>query len=158
MQDKIQVIEAKKEALERQIKAIINDYADDPETVAQLELAIRIYEDVLSILSEPSEEEKSWIDTSLDGPSLKESDIANLKGFKKEKNGTITFQFTIHGEVHEATATYKENVLNLNTVSKFGEEDMISLSSNKDSIRKLLHIELLLNSIIGTQRTLSSES
>ena len=156
MQDKIQVIEAKKEALERQLEAISNDYFDDPEIVAQIELAIRIYEDVLSILSEPSEEEKSWIDT-LDGPSLKESDIANLKGFKKEKNGVITFQFTIHGEVHEATATYVENVLNLNTVSKVGEEDMISLSSNKDDIRNLLHIELLLNSIIGTQHTFSSK-
>ncbi|MFE7083844.1 hypothetical protein [Priestia megaterium] len=78
-----------------------------------------------------------------------------MKGFKKEKNGVITFQFTIHGEVHEATATYVQNVLNLNTVSKVGEEDMISLSSNKDGIRNLLHIEQLLNSIIGTQRTFS---
>ncbi|MDF2052690.1 hypothetical protein P2R43_00495 [Priestia megaterium] len=45
----------------------------------------------------------------------------------------------------------------MNTVSKVGEEDMISLSSNKDGIRNLLHIELLLNSIIGTQRTFSSK-
>jgi len=157
MQEKINLIESKMKALKVQLKAISNDYVDDPETVAQLELAIRIYEDVLSILRYPSEEEKCWMDT-LDGPDLKENDIANLKGFKKEKNEVITFQFTIHGEVYAATATYEENVLNLNTLSKVNEEGIISLSSDKEAIRNLLHIELLLNRIIGTQRKLSNET
>lgn len=156
MQEKIKLIETKKNALEIQLKAISNDYVADPETVAQLELAIRIYQDVLDLLSTPSEE-KTWID-SLDGPSLKERDIANLKGFKKEKNGAITFQLTIRGELYEVTATYEENVLNLNTLSKIGEEGIISLSSNKEAIRNFLHIELILNRIIGTQRKLSNET
>lgn len=157
MQDKIKLIEAKMKTLEVQLKAVSNDYVADPETVAQLELAIRIYEDVLSILRGPSEEKKCWID-ALDGPHLKESDIANLKGFKKEKNGVITFQFTIRQELYEATARYEEKVLNVNTLSKVGEEGMISLSSNKDGIRNLLYIDLLLNRIIGTQRTFSNKA
>ncbi|MEK1830630.1 hypothetical protein AAAC51_20755 [Priestia megaterium] len=54
MQDKIKLIKAKKKDLEIQLKSISKNYIEDPEPVAQLELAIRIYQDVLDILSMPS--------------------------------------------------------------------------------------------------------
>lgn len=58
MQDKIKLIKAKKKALEIQLKSVSKNYIEDPEPVAQLELAIRIYQDVLNILSMPSEKGK----------------------------------------------------------------------------------------------------
>lgn len=157
MQDKIKLIKAKKKALEIQLKSISKDYIEDPEPVAQLELAIRIYQDVLDILSMPSEKGGNWME-ALDAPSLKENDITNLKRFKKVRNGFISFQFEIRGEAYEATATYEKQVLNLCTLSKVGEEGVISLSSDKDSIRNILHTELILNRIIGTQYTFPTET
>ncbi|PFT48718.1 hypothetical protein [Priestia megaterium] len=157
MQDKIKLIKAKKKALEIQLKSISKDYIEDPEPVAQLELAIRIYQDVLDILSMPSEKGGNWME-ALDAPSLKENDITNLKRFKKVRNGFISFQFEIRGEAYEATATYEKQVLNLCTLSKVGEAGVISLSSDKDSIRNILHTELILNRIIGTQYTFPTET
>ncbi|MBZ6485166.1 hypothetical protein P5616_027810 (plasmid) [Priestia aryabhattai] len=157
MQDKIKLIKAKKKALEIQLKSISKNYVEDPEPVAQLELAIRIYQDVLDILSMPSEKVENWME-ALDAPSLKENDIANLKRFKKVRNGFISFQFEIRGEAYEATATYEKYVLNLCTLSKVGEEGVISLSSDKGSIRNILHTELILNRIIGTQYTFPTET
>jgi len=157
MQDKIKVIKAKKKALEIQLKSISKNYIEDPEPVAQLELAIRIYQDVLDILSMPSEKVGNWME-ALDAPSLKENDITNLKRFKKVRNGFISFQFEIRGEAYEATATYEKHVLNLCTLSKVGEEGVISLSSDKDSIRNILHTELILNRIIGTQYTFPTKT
>ncbi|MBE2978991.1 hypothetical protein [Priestia megaterium] len=58
MQDKTKLIEAKRLALEIQSKSIRNNYVENPEPVAQLELAVRIYQDVLDILNIPSEEER----------------------------------------------------------------------------------------------------
>ncbi|KRD82419.1 hypothetical protein ASE51_22760 [Bacillus sp. Root147] len=58
MQDKTKLIEAKRLALEIQSKSIRNNYVENPEPVAQLELAVRIYHDVLDILNIPSEEER----------------------------------------------------------------------------------------------------
>jgi len=82
MEDKIKLIRAKKKALEIQLKSISKNYVEDPEPVAQLELAIRIYQDVLDILNTPSEKGGNWMEV-LDAPSLKENDIATLKRFKK---------------------------------------------------------------------------
>ncbi|MGF9772338.1 hypothetical protein ABEX30_07785 [Priestia aryabhattai] len=58
MQDKTKLIEVKRLALEIQSKSIRNNYVENPESVAQLELAVRIYQDVLDILNIPSEEER----------------------------------------------------------------------------------------------------
>jgi len=58
MQDKTKLIEVKRLALEIQSKSIRNNYVENPEPVAQLELAVRIYQDVLDILNIPSEEER----------------------------------------------------------------------------------------------------
>ena len=157
MQDKIKLIRAKKKAQEIQLKSISKNYVEDPEPVAQLELAIRIYQDVLDILNTPSEKGGNWMEV-LDAPSLKENDIATLKRFKKVWNGFVSFQFENRGEVYEATATYEEHVLNLCTLSKVGEEGVISLSSDIGSIRNILHTELILNRIIGTQYTFPTET
>jgi len=44
------------------------------------------------------------------------------------------------------------------TLSKVGEEGVISLSSDIGSIRNILHTELILNRIIGTQYTFPTET